>query len=97
MPSKVLSVLVNMCLALLRVGCFHDSTRYLQSFSLGPCSKAEQVASYRLFTIYISTRGTEIGKGGPVLSAKIGPVGPILVADRFFRYSSALCGSEWCY
>ena len=30
--------------------------------------------------------GTEFGKGGPILAAKIGPGGPFLVADRFFRY-----------
>ena len=29
---------------------------------------------------------TEIGKGGPVLTAKIGPGGPVLTADRFFHY-----------
>jgi len=34
--------------------------------------------------------GTKIGKRGPVLAAKIGPGGPILVADRFFRYSTAV-------
>ena len=54
----------------------------LDVFSLGPSNKAEQVAScLRLFTIYIFTRGTEIGKGAPVLTAKIGPAGPILAAD----------------
>ena len=31
--------------------------------------------------------GTEFGKGGPILAAKIGPGGPFLAADRFFRYS----------
>ena len=30
--------------------------------------------------------GTEFGKGGPILAAKIGPGGTLLVADRFFRY-----------
>ena len=30
--------------------------------------------------------GTEFGKGGPILAAKIGPGGPFLAADRFFRY-----------
>ena len=30
--------------------------------------------------------GTEIGKGGPVLAAKISLGGPFLAADRFFRY-----------
>ena len=33
--------------------------------------------------------GTEFGKGGPILAAKIGPGGPFLAADRFFRYMSA--------
>ena len=33
-------------------------------------------------------RGTKIGKGGPVLAAKIGPPGgPVFTGDRFFRYS----------
>ena len=31
--------------------------------------------------------GTEFGKGGPILAAKIGPGGPFLAADRFFRYN----------
>ena len=48
------------------------------------------VASYlRLVQIYIfmcGHGGTEIGKGGPVLAAKIGPAGSILAADRFFLY-----------
>ena len=35
-------------------------------------------------------RGTEIGKGGPILAAKSGPGGPILAADRFFRYRAKL-------
>ena len=41
---------------------------------------------------YVSTlwnyvfMGTEFGKGGPILAAKIGPGGPFLTADRFFRY-----------
>ena len=30
--------------------------------------------------------GTEFGKGGPILAAKIGPGGPFLAVDRFFRY-----------
>ena len=30
--------------------------------------------------------GTEFSKGGPILAAKIGPGGPFLAADRFFRY-----------
>ena len=30
--------------------------------------------------------GTEFGKGGPILAARIGPGGPFLAADRFFRY-----------
>ena len=30
--------------------------------------------------------GTEFGKGGPILAAKIGPGGLFLAADRFFRY-----------
>ena len=30
--------------------------------------------------------GTEFGKGGPILAAKIGLGGPFLAADRFFRY-----------
>ena len=30
--------------------------------------------------------GTEFGKGGPILAAKVGPGGPFLAADRFFRY-----------
>ena len=38
----------------------------------------EQLASYlKLLRIYIFWGGTEIGKGGPVLAAKIGPAGPI--------------------
>ena len=32
--------------------------------------------------------GTEFGNGGPILAAKIGPGGPFLAADRFFRYRS---------
>ena len=31
--------------------------------------------------------GTEFGKGGPILAAKIGPGGQFLAADRFFRYN----------
>ena len=34
--------------------------------------------------------GTEFGKGGPILAAKIGPGGPFLAADRFFRYSTII-------
>ena len=32
--------------------------------------------------------GTEIGKGEPVLAAKIGPGEPFLAGDQFFRYST---------
>ena len=32
--------------------------------------------------------GTKIGKGRLVLAAKIGPGGPVLTGDRFFRYST---------
>ena len=33
-------------------------------------------------------KGTNIGKGGPVLAAKISPGGPVFMGDRFFHYSS---------
>ena len=33
--------------------------------------------------------GTKIGKGGPVLAAKIGLGGLVLTGDRFFRYRSS--------
>ena len=29
-------------------------------------------------------------QGGPVLAAKIGPGGPFLAADRFFRYNAGV-------
>jgi len=34
-------------------------------------------------------RVTKIGKGGSILAAKIGPGGPVLVADQFFCYRPA--------
>ena len=41
--------------------------------------------------------GTEFGKGGPILAAKIGPGGPFLAADRFFRYTSKpRCMNSFC-
>ena len=46
---------------------------------------SEQVASY--LKLWIFTRGTEIGKGGPVLITKIGLARPILAVDWFFCYS----------
>ena len=39
--------------------------------------------------------GTEFGKGGPILAAKIGPGGLFLAADRFFRYRPTYQG--YCY
>ena len=41
-----------------------------------------------LFTNFNSTWGTEIGKGGPLLAAKISPGGEILEGDQNFRYST---------
>ena len=38
--------------------------------------------------------GTEFGKGGPILAVKIGPGGPFLAADRFFRYRSIVVSVE---
>ena len=49
-----------------------------------------QLASnLRLLRIYIFTRGPKLSRT-PVLTAKIGPARPILVADRFFYYRTLL-------
>ena len=39
------------------------------------------------FYIFMGDRNWQ---GGPILAAKIGPGGPVLAADRFFRYSTII-------
>ena len=51
-------------------------------------SSAMHSSRSNLFTHCNFTGGTEIGKGGPLLAAKISPGGPILEGDQNFLYSS---------
>ena len=49
----------------------------------------EQLATYPKINCleFTFSEGGRNRQGGPVLAAKIGPAGPILAADRFFRYN----------
>ena len=42
---------------------------------------------YCKLTVFMENQNWQ---GGPVLTAKIGPGGPLLAADRFFRYSTIM-------